>query len=91
MGNWVRHERWPVNWGSYSGERLEKLMAVFVAQDYPDATRRTPSSGDGGVDILIPDDDSWHVRQVNTFTKRLTQEMLDGVFERVQMVLAEGE
>lgn len=50
----------PINWGSYPGDMLEKVMAVLVAQDHRDVVRRTPSSGDGGVDLLIPDGDGWH-------------------------------
>lgn len=61
----------PVYWGSYPGEMLEKIMAVLIAQEHPGAMRRTPSSGDGGVDILIRDGDGWHVRQVKGYTGRL--------------------
>jgi hypothetical protein len=50
---------------------LEKVMAVLVAQDHRDVLRRTPSSGDGGVDLLIADGDGWHVRQVKGFTGRV--------------------
>jgi hypothetical protein len=47
------------------------VMAVLVAQDHPGTIRRTPSSGDGGVDILIPDGDGFHVRQVKGYVGRI--------------------
>jgi hypothetical protein len=61
----------PVHWGSYDGDFLEKVMAVLVAQDHPNTIRRTPSSGDGGVDLLIPADGGYEVEQVKGFTGRL--------------------
>jgi hypothetical protein len=62
----------PVNWGSYPGDTLEKVLAVLIGQDHKNIKRRTPSSGDGGVDILLPEGDGWHVRQVKGFSQRLT-------------------
>jgi hypothetical protein len=65
----------PVNWGSYPGEFLERLMAVLVAQNHPDAIRRTPASGDGGIDLMVPVDGGYEVDQVKGFTDRIgTQE-----------------
>lgn len=61
----------PVHWGAYSGDLLEKVMAVFVSQDHPKTIRRTPSSGDGGVDLLVPMDGGWHVKQVKGFSDRI--------------------
>jgi len=61
----------PVHWGSYPGEFLERLMAVLVAQDHPGVIRRTPASGDGGVDLLVPNDDGYDVEQVKGFHDRL--------------------
>lgn len=61
----------PVHWGSYSGDFLERLMAVLVAQDEPDVIRRTPASGDGGIDLLVPNDAGYSVAQVKGFTGRL--------------------
>ena len=46
-------------------------MAVLVGQEHPGAIRRTPSSGDGGVDLLIDEGDGWHVRQIKGFVGRL--------------------
>lgn len=61
----------PVYWGSYPGETLEKVMAVLISQREDRALRRTPSAGDGGVDILVESDKGWHVRQVKGFVGRL--------------------
>ena len=38
----------PVSWGAYTGEFLEIVMAVLLAEEQPDLIRRTPASGDGG-------------------------------------------
>lgn len=46
-------------------------MAVLVAQQHGHTIRRTPSSGDGGVDLLIPSEDGWQVRQVKGFVGRM--------------------
>lgn len=67
----VVHMLGPVHWGSYPGEYLELAMAVLVAQDHPQTLRRTPASGDGGIDLMIPDGDGYEVRQVKRFTGRL--------------------
>ena len=61
----------PVHWGSYDGEFLEKVMAVLVAQDHPSVIRRTPASGDGGIDLMIPDGGGYIVEQVKSFTGRM--------------------
>lgn len=46
-------------------------MAVFISQEEPQSIRRTPPTGDGGVDILTARDDGWHVRQVKGFVGRM--------------------
>ncbi len=46
-------------------------MAVLVAQEHPDTIRRTPASGDGGIDLLIPSGSGYHVYQVKGFTGRV--------------------
>lgn len=61
----------PISWRPWPGEVLERVMAVLVAQDEPDAMRRTPSQGDGGVDLMIPMGDGWHVRQIKGFADRI--------------------
>jgi hypothetical protein len=61
----------PVDWGAHPGETLERVMAVLVAQDHPDTIRRTPASGDGGIDLLVPMDSGYAVHQVKRFTGRI--------------------
>jgi hypothetical protein len=61
----------PVHWGSYPGEYLELAMAVLVAQDHPDTLRRVPASGDGGIDLMVPDGPGYEIRQVKRFTQRI--------------------
>lgn len=61
----------PIHWESYGGDYLEKVMAVFVAQDHPNVIRRTPASGDGGIDLMIPTADGYIAEQVKGFTGRL--------------------
>lgn len=39
-------------WSEYSGEDIERAVAMFIAMEHPRAVRITPSRGDGGVDIL---------------------------------------
>lgn len=41
-----------VPWSEYSGEDIERAVAMFIAMEHPTAVRITPSRGDGGVDIL---------------------------------------
>lgn len=60
-----------VNWGSWDGATLEKLMAVYVAQEHPGVIRREPDSGDGGIDLLIPERGGYCVDQVKSFAGRL--------------------
>ena len=68
-------------------------MAVLQSQEHPDAIRRTPSSGDGGVDILVPEDNeqSWHVRQVKGFADppRMTSGRRRQVESSLDAVLAD--
>lgn len=61
----------PVHWGAFDGNHLEATMAVLLLQERPRAWRRTPSSGDGGVDVVDPIDDGYHVYQIKGFTGRL--------------------
>lgn len=61
----------PVNWGSYGPMTLERVMSVLVFQDHPLTIRRTPASGDGGVDLMIPLGDDYEVKQVKGFTGRM--------------------
>lgn len=62
-----------IEWGAYQGEDLEVIMAIFLAQDAPNLIRRTPASGDGGIDLIVPTDAGSHVYQVKGFTGRFNK------------------
>jgi hypothetical protein len=59
----------PVHWGSYSGDLLERVMAVLLFQERPTAWRRRPSQGDGGLDVGEPNSRGYHVYQIKGFTE----------------------
>ena len=61
----------PIHWESYGGDFLERLLAALMSQKHPDTIRRTPASGDGGVDLLVPVDGGYEVTQVKGFAGRL--------------------
>ena len=61
----------PVAWGAHSGEVLERVMAVLLAQEHPNVIQRTPSSGDGGVDVCIPVQGGFDVHQIKRFAFRI--------------------
>lgn len=46
-------------------------MAVLLAQEHPNVIRRTPSSGDGGVDVCIPVEGGFDVQQIKRFAFRI--------------------
>lgn len=41
-----------VEWTRYEGNDVEAVVAMLINREHPDSVRITPSSGDGGVDIL---------------------------------------
>ncbi len=61
----------PVDWGGYDPGQLEIVMAVLLLQTRPTAWHRTPSSGDGGVDVVEPlPSGGYRVYQIKGFTGR---------------------
>lgn len=62
-------------------------MAVFVAQEHRDTIRRTPASGDGGIDLLVPMDGGYEVQQVKRFTGRIRSGERRQIEESWQTVL----
>lgn len=60
-----------VEWTRYSGEDIESVVAMFISAEYPQAERITPSSGDGGIDVLVRSDKT-RVYQVKKFSAALT-------------------
>ena len=61
-----------VDWGSYSGEDLETVMAILLLQERPSAWHRAPSIGDGGVDVAEPVTGGYTIYQIKKFANRLT-------------------
>ncbi len=47
-----------ISWGRYPGELVEDVLAVLLLREYPSGKHFRPSSGDGGIDILIPSTDN---------------------------------
>jgi hypothetical protein len=45
-----------VEWTVLSGELAESVLSVLIYSEHPRALRIRPSQGDGGVDILVPND-----------------------------------
>jgi hypothetical protein len=61
----------PVHWGVYEGALLERLMSIMLLREHGVARRRTPSRGDGGVDVCAPRDNGYHVFQIKGFAGRV--------------------
>lgn len=64
-----------VPWSEYSGEDIERAIAMFIAMEHPTAVRITPSRGDGGVGILDRGERTV-VYQVKGFHPALTRSQL---------------
>ncbi|HEX5119308.1 MAG TPA: hypothetical protein VFW65_29305 [Pseudonocardiaceae bacterium] len=45
-----------VEWTRLSGEEVETLLSVMLYRENPRAVRVRPSQGDGGIDVLIPNE-----------------------------------
>src|SRR5674476_263731 len=63
-----------VEWTRTEPGDIEHLVAMLLCRENPDATHIRPSSGDGGIDVLVPaDGDSGViVYQVKSFHSNLT-------------------
>ncbi|WP_346845955.1 hypothetical protein [uncultured Rothia sp.] len=58
-----------IDWGAYSGEYIEAIIAMFIANEYPWRVEQVqPSQGDGGIDILINFSTGVNVVQVKKFS-----------------------
>lgn len=79
----------PVHWGSYSGEQLERVMAVLLLQERPTSWRRSPSSGDGGVDVVEPVEGGYHVFQIKGFVGRLDSSRRAQVSDSIERVASD--
>lgn len=62
-----------VEWSRLSGENVEELVAILLCRKYPAATRIRPSTGDGGIDLLLPaSQGGTEIYQVKKFASNLT-------------------
>jgi hypothetical protein len=65
-----------VAWSVLEPGMTEKLVGIFLCRENPRAVRPRPSRGDGGIDVLVPQDvDDWQVAvfQVKYFHQNLTR------------------
>lgn len=61
-----------IEWTRMSGEKVEELLAVLLCRKYPNTTHVRPSQGDGGVDLLIPQEtNKVDVYQIKKFAQNL--------------------
>lgn len=61
-----------IPWERMSGEEIETIVAIYVCRTRPNAQRFRPSQGDGGIDILVENDDgTYDVYQVKKFATSL--------------------
>lgn len=63
-----------IPWSTKSGEEVEKLIAVYICKENPDAIRIRPSKGDHGIDLMDPSDPRKpvNVYQIKKFARNLT-------------------
>lgn len=61
-----------VPWSRYEGADIEAVIGIMLCREFPNATRLTPSSGDGGIDILVQSPTGTTIYQVKKFHENLT-------------------
>lgn len=64
-----------IEWSRLEGAQVEDLVALLINREFPKSIRITPSSGDGGIDILLPQDKAHKgdtIFQVKKFSGPLT-------------------
>lgn len=77
-----------IEWSRYNGDDIEALVAMFISADYPEAERITPSSGDGGIDVLV-ESDKTRVYQVKKFHTALTSSQKTQIKESVDRLVSD--
>lgn len=71
-----------VNWERLGGDEVERFVAAALTKDRGGGCRITPSSGDGGIDVLLPNGDgTWEVVQIKRYTGPLDSKQKDRVRE----------
>lgn len=74
-----------VEWTRLSGDQVEELVGTLLCRKYPAAVRIRPSTGDGGIDLLVPGpDSSAEVYQVKKFASNLTTSQKSQIKESLQ-------
>lgn len=63
-----------VEWTRVAADDVEHVVAIMVLREHPSGQRIRPSRGDGGIDVLVPTDQSSEVDvyQVKRFATNLT-------------------
>jgi hypothetical protein len=61
-----------VNWEREPGEKIEEFVAALLLLEHPAGNLITPSRGDRGVDIRVPNPDGFDIYQVKRYTRPLT-------------------
>lgn len=77
-----------VEWSRYNGDDIEALVAMFVSAEFPEAERITPSSGDGGIDVLVKTD-KMRVYQVKKFHGPLTSNQKTQITDSVDRLASD--
>lgn len=65
----------PVPWSTLVPEQCELFVSVLILREFPEGHRRRPSSGDGGLDVIVPVDPAqsiYDVYQIKYFFSNLT-------------------
>lgn len=64
-----------IEWTRLTGEQVESIVALLINREHPKSVRVKPSRGDGGIDIILPEEEGQRgpiVFQVKKFTDPLT-------------------
>lgn len=76
----------PVDWGAYSGEQLDQVMALLLLQERRNARHRRPSRGDGGVDVYDPISGEYDVYQIKRYSASLTSRQKTDIRDSLEAV-----
>lgn len=65
----------PIPWHSLDPTTCERFVAIMLLRQHPDGTRRRPSQGDKGIDVIVPISDTprkYDIYQIKYFFSSLT-------------------
>jgi len=77
-----------VPWATLEPGLVEKMVAVFLSWENPNAQRIQPAKGDGGLDVIVPCGDSWVDYQVKYFSKRLDRSSRSQIKKSLKKAIA---